>query len=116
MRKLLFLLVVSFLYADISEILIEVKKIEECNAKKPYLKNIFFNTFYYKPNIDISCEEKSFKIKAKLNDKVLIGSKWYKVGDYVNGYKIVQITDKYVKFQTSKGYLKIPLYVQKVLK
>jgi len=117
MKKLLFLVIFAFAYADISNILIKIKTLEECRADKPYVRNIFLFK-PQKPFNDILCEEekKEIKIKAVLNDRVLIGDKWYKVGDEVNGYKIVQITDKFVKFKTDNGYLKIPLFIQKVLR
>ena len=52
---------------------------------------------------------KSLRIDAILNNKVYINGRFYGVGKMVYGYKIVTITDKYIKVKKNRRILIIPL-------
>jgi len=93
--KWLIIFLVVFLYADISDILIKIREIE--NMKKSFL-NIDYNIFGNNTPIEnnfirpVNNNETELKIFAIFNDKVNINGKWYKVGDEVENYKILKIT------------------------
>lgn len=57
----------------------------------------------------ISHRKKPLRIDAILNKKVYINGKFYGVGKTVDGYKIVTITNKYIKVTKNRRILTIPL-------
>ena len=99
MKYLIIFILNIYLFADVSNIILKIKDIE--NIKKSFLKidyNIFANSSsnIFTTNIISktlnSNLNKNLKIFAIFNNKVNINGKWYKVGDYIDNYKIVKIT------------------------
>jgi len=50
--------------------------------------------------------ESSLYITSILNNRVFVNSHWYKVGDKVNGYKIIQINNNDILAKNSKKVVK----------
>ena len=97
MKKLIIFLTV-LLFGDVSDILFKIKEIE--NLKKNFL-NIDYNIFstHNMPApavIGVVKESINLKIYAVFNDKININGKWYKIGDEVQGYKILKVSDRYL--------------------
>lgn len=57
----------------------------------------------------VSHRRKSLTIDAILNKKVYINGKFYVVGNIVHGYKILTITNKYIKVKRNRKILRVPL-------
>jgi len=102
MKKLIIFIAV-FIFADVSDTVFKIKEIE--TSKKVFLPvpsyNIFTNT--KTPNVSVNKiipkklnNSVDFKIYAIFNNKVNINGVWKSVGDFVNEYKIIKITPKYV--------------------
>jgi len=93
MKKLIIFLFVV-LYADISDILIKIKDIE--NMQKNFLTinyNIFAENYNTEPSFIPAVNNGiELKIFAIFNNKVNINGKWYKTGDKIESYKIFKIT------------------------
>ena len=113
MKKAIFLIFFPLLYADVTYIIEEIIKIKEF---KPLFKNIvYYNIFKYEEenvlnkNMTIALEKGSsdLKVYAVFQDKVNINGKWVKVGDIVNGYKIVKITNKCIYLKQNNKILKL---------
>ncbi len=97
--RILIIFLAVFAFGDISDAILKIKTIE--NLKKRFLKidyNIFSTTkkryFVVKSNIEL-------KLYAIFNNRVNINGKWYKIGDIIQGYKIIKIT--YDKVFLKKG-------------
>jgi len=52
---------------------------------------------------DIVLSSGSFILGAIINESALINNKWYKVGETVNGYKILKINQKTVSLKNASG-------------
>jgi hypothetical protein len=96
MKKMVIFLSV-FLFADISNILITINKIE---TYKPLFKKIKFIKFKKTANIkQISNNTNNnfeLQLNAVFNKKALINSMWVKKGDFIKGYKVIKIYSKRV--------------------
>jgi hypothetical protein len=80
-----------FLYADISNILFEIDKIENY---KPVFKKIYFIKCNKIKNISekkVVNKKSELKLMAIFNNQALINNKWVKAGDYLKGYKVIKI-------------------------
>jgi len=106
MKKIIVFISV-FLYADISSILFKINQIEE--SKKIFLPMPHYNIF-------TSSKVKSFKtieiysaspikIYALFNDLVNINGRWFRVGENVNGYKIIKVSDKKIILKKDNKYI-----------
>ncbi len=109
MKKMLIFIAV-LLYADVSDTLVKIKEIE--NLKKHFL-NIDYNIFGTNKIIItpvVSLEKNlNLKIYAVFNNKININNKWYKIGDEINGYKILKITDDYVILKKENQIVKLKI-------
>jgi len=113
MKKLILVILVINLYADISII---IKKIDELNNFNYNFILINYNPFIckniYKNNLvkNLVVRKKSiFILKAIFNNQAFINNKWYKVGDKINGFIIYKITDKEIFLKKGKKIVKIKL-------
>jgi len=113
MKKIIFIFF-SFLYADITYIINEIKKIEKF---KPIFKKVtYYNIFEYeikiaKKNIVAVFKKENFNLEiyAIFQNRVNINGKWLKIGDAINGYKILKITNNYVYLKRNNQILKLPI-------
>lgn len=122
MKYILFLLLSSILFADVANIILKIKYIETKNIKKKFLNfdyNIFGNNFLNKPeivnNININTNT-NLKIFAIFNNKVNINGKWFSLGDYINGYKIIKITSNGVYLMKKSKIIYLKLVSNNILK
>ena len=121
MKKIIFLIYCSLLYADITHIINEITKVERF---KPVFKKIrYYNIFEYeaditKKNIGAISKKESYdlKIYAIFQNRVNINGKWFKIGDIINGYKVLKITndDVYLKKNNEILILSITNHILKV--
>jgi len=125
MKKIIFIIFSLLLYADVTYIINEITKIEKF---KPVFKKIkHYNIFEYETNIATNIPTKNtasrsekgsfnLKIYAIFQNRVNINGKWFKVGDTINGYKIVKITNNYVYLKRNNKTLKLSItnYILKV--
>ena len=51
-------------------------------------------------------QDNTLYVTSILNNRVFINSRWYRVGDKVNGYKIIQIKEDSILVKNSKKVLK----------
>ena len=121
MKKIIFIAFCSLLYADITYIISEIKKIEK--FKPVFKKIIYYNIFEYETNIakkniaGVSKKESfNLEIYAIFQNRVNINGKWLKIGDAINGYKILKITNNYVYLKRNNQILKLSIknYILKV--
>jgi len=117
MKKLIIFLAI-LLYADISDILIKIKDIE--NMKKSFLK-VNYNIFGENYNIESSFipvvnNEINLNIFAIFNNKVNINGKWYKTGDEVEGYKIFKITSDKIFLKRDNKIIVLKIRQSNILK
>ena len=121
MKKTIFLVFFSLVYADVTYVINEITKIEKF---KPIFKKInYYNIFDYeahikrKENITISKKGScDLKIYAIFQNKVNINGRWFKKGDIMNGYKIFKITNNYVYLKRNDEIVKLSVtnYILKV--
>ena len=121
MKKIIFVTFCSLLYADITYIIHEIEKIEKF---KPLFKKIrYYNIFEYEAdiaekNITTISKKESYdlKIYAIFQNRVNINGKWFKIGDIINGYKVLKITndDVYLKKNNEILILSITNHILKV--
>lgn len=96
MKKIFIFFISIFLYADVSNILIQMNKIE---TYKHSFKKIYLT----------KCEKEEIKsvlvkntvpfelvLKAIFNNKALINNTWVKKGDFIKGYKVLKIYSRKV--------------------
>ena len=115
MKKIFFLSFFIFLFGNTMQIIEEIKKIEQFRPKFKNVKN--FNIFSFneekKENInkDFNLLKKTpmLQIYAIFQNKVNINGEWFKLGDSINGYKIVKIGKNFVLLKKGniKKYLKM---------
>ena len=97
MKKFIIFIAV-FIYADVSDVILKIKEIE--NIKRKFLK-IDYNMFETKnkevliplPVIKRKKKEVKLVLNAIFNNKVNINGKWYKVKDKVFDYVIYKILE-----------------------
>jgi hypothetical protein len=94
-----------FLYADISNILLKIDKIEHYKRKfnKIFLKKC--NVNIYNSNLSnnkISIKKTDLSLAAIFNNKALINNKWVQKGDIIDGYKVLKIYPKKVLLKKDK--------------
>lgn len=95
MKKVL-IFITLFLYADVSNIILKIDKIERY---KPVFKHIFIPDCDEKKVIKVTLKNKptvksnvlELKLLAIFNKKAFINYKWVKEGDEIGGYKVVKI-------------------------
>ena len=99
MRIVILLFAFILSYADVSEIIATIKNIERYKPKfktmenyNPFVKTIVKNTEQNIVNNVSVVKEKAFKLYAVFQNKVNINGKWLKVGDIIEGYKIIKVT------------------------
>jgi len=114
MKKLLFLSFFIFLFANPAKIIEEVKKIEQFKPEFKDIQDIDVFSFNKKENINNefnSTSKKSLKLQiyAIFQNRVNINGEWFKIGDSIDGYKIVKIDKNFIllKKGNSKKILKI---------
>ena len=66
-----------------------------------------------KKTFDVKAVEDTLHVTTVLNNRVFVNSSWYKVGDEVNGYKIIQIRENEVLTKKDGKILKFGLKRQK---
>ena len=54
-------------------------------------------------------ESLNLKIYAIFQNRVNINGKWFKIGDIINGYKILKITNNYVYLKRNNKVLKLSI-------
>jgi len=121
LKKLIFFLGI-FLYADISDILLKIKEIE--NHKKIFLKypdyNIFTSKIYKlgpKQSI-IQIHKPSVKLilNAVFNDSAKINGKWVKKGDVIYNFKVIKIDYNKVILKKDNKYFVLMMKYPRVLR
>ena len=89
----------------------KTKKSNKEKSSKKHVKNsiipplITNSSQNVKQNLTMIKKSKSLKLFAIMNKSALINGKWYKLGEYVDGYKIVKVTPKVVTLN-KKGVIK----------
>ncbi len=63
----------------------------------------------------IRTEEPVLDLVAVFNDKANINGRFYKIGDYISGYKIVAIKRKYVILKKGSKSIILPIVKKRVL-
>ena len=96
MKKIVFLICSVFLFADVSDIINEIKKMESFTPKFKHFVNynIFINNKvknHYIRNVVISNTDSNLILYAVFQNRVNINGIWLKVGEVINGYKIIKI-------------------------
>ena len=121
MKKMIIIFIGIFLYADISNILLKIYKIE--NFHRSFIKiNLPTCRRNFTKKVNFSGEVKNNPIKLTLNaifnNKALINNRWVKVGDFFDGYQIIQILSKKVILKRNNKIivLKFNRYLIKVKK
>ncbi|WP_024787670.1 MULTISPECIES: hypothetical protein [unclassified Lebetimonas] len=105
MKKFLFLLAGIFLYAGISNALMEIVKIENF---KPRFKKIFLPACTLKGKktvLNNTVSNLNLKLEAIFNKKALINHKWVRAGNSVKGYKIIKVFPKKVILKKNNKYV-----------
>jgi len=108
MKLVLILVMVVSLYAQdlktrIEKLVIPPIKTKTVKVKyDPFQKGqeVVRKTFESKP------QDKTFHVMSIFNNKVFVDSHWYRVGDEVNGYKILQIRENSVLAKNSGKVVK----------
>ena len=111
-----------FLYADISDVLLKIKDIE--NHKKIFLKypdyNIFTSKVYkIKPKQSIIQIHKPLVkliLNAIFNNSAKINGKWVKKGENILGFKVIKILHNRVILQKENKKVVLRVKYKKVLK
>ncbi len=103
MKKIIFLIFFVFLFADVSNIIGEIKNIENYTPKFKHFVNynIFVNNKVknqYKKSVVVSNTNtnSNLTLYAVFQNKVNINGIWLKVGEVINGYKIIKIASNKV--------------------
>jgi hypothetical protein len=94
-----------FIYADISNILFKIEKIE---SYKPVFKKIYLKRCRkIKKPVRVYSVNKNVQLHlmAIFNDKVLINNTWVKKGDFIEGYKIIKIYPKKVILRKNNKFI-----------
>jgi len=121
MRYFLVVLLSSFLFGDVANIILKIKYID--NMKKKFLSfdyNIFGNNFSNNLSESVSNINMKTNINLKIfaifNNKVNINGKWFKLGDYINGYKIIKITSNGIYLMKKSKIIYLKLVSNNILK
>ncbi|GAX87079.1 conserved hypothetical protein [Lebetimonas natsushimae] len=94
--RYIFLFLGVVLFADISNVLLKLDKIENY---KPVFKKIYFIKCNKIKNVSeksIVNKQSELKLKAIFNNKALINNMWVKKGDLINGFRVIKIYSKEV--------------------
>jgi len=94
-----------FLYADISNVLFQIDKIENYKPKFKHINIKKCNEVLSSNHIKIINNHSNLKLKAIFNKKVLIDNKWLGEGNIVKGYKIIKIYPKKVLLKKENNFL-----------
>jgi len=108
MKKIIFITVGIFLYADISNVLLKIDKLE--NFKRTFMKidlPVCKNTTPKQETIftNSSKSENKLILNAIFNKKALINNEWVKSGDILNGYKVMKVFSKQVVLKRGKNII-----------
>lgn len=104
----------SFSKNDISNSVIcdiEVKSKYFFNQYKEYKKLQNVPNPFFKETIDDMKKITKLKIGAIVSDEVLIFGDWYKVGDIINNYKILNIDKNFIKILNIKNNTKKEIFI-----
>jgi len=104
----------SFSKNDISNSVIcdiEVKSKYFFNQYKEYKKLQNVPNPFFKDTINDMKKSTKFKIGAIVSDEVLIFGDWYKVGDSINDYKILDIDKNFIKIINIKNNTKKEIFI-----
>jgi len=115
---ILFVLIIN-LYA--SDLKVRIEKLVEVPPKEKVVhanydpfqngKEIVMRT------LETKIQTKALRVTTILNNRVFIDSRWYKLGDTVQGYKIMQITKNNILAKKSDKVIKLGIKKsQKLLK
>ena len=121
MKKILFLLSAVLLYGDISDIISYIKNMESYTLK--FKKIVHYNVFSdivaeRSGNLKINentNNSKNIAIYAVFQNKININGHWYKIGDVIDGYKIVKISNDKVFLEREK-HIKIIKFKTSIIK
>ena len=99
MKKIIILFLGVIVYSDVFTIITKIKKMETYNPifKKLEKYDIFGNYIFNNKHIlntDTTAHQLMFQINAIFQNKVNINGEWYKLGDKIEGYKIVKINNE----------------------
>lgn len=102
--------VTIFLYADVSNIILKIDKIERY---KPVFKHIYMPECKEKKvkiisvnnKIPLSKKRVELKLLAIFNKKAFINYQWVKEGDELSGYKVVKIYHKKVLLKRNNKFI-----------
>jgi len=124
MKKII-LFIATLAFADISSIINEIKEMESFKPRFEVLVkyDLFDKTKVIKNpkqtviKTTVIAEPKLY-LKAIFNDKANINGKWLRVGDEIEGYKVVKIDENGVVLRKFRKtiYLKVKISVLKVEK
>ncbi len=92
-----------------------IKHIEVLKSENSFLVSlkVGFGKFYLNNKEfklkDFKQENKklAFKIEAVVMNYVFIENRWYTVGDYINSYKIISISDDFIQFKKDNKVQKV---------
>jgi len=108
MKKIVFIVIGIFLYADISNVLLKIDKLE--NFKRTFMKIDLPICKKTTPKQSIIIKnqvkhENALTLNAIFNKKALINNKWVKSGDVLNGYKVMKVFSKQVVLKRGKNII-----------
>ncbi len=115
----------SLLFADINNITTEIKEIESFKPRfKPLVRYDVFDAAKVikinkkQPTIKAIVVEPKLYLKAIFNKKANINGKWVKVGDEIDGYRVIRVDANGVLLQKFRKrlYLRVKISVIKVAK
>jgi len=97
-------LLISFLNADISNILLQIDKIEKYQLKFKQI-NIKCNVIKLFIHSKTTPVNSNLKLNAIFNKKALINNRWFSEGNVINGYKIIKIYSQEVLLKKDDKFL-----------
>jgi len=108
MKAFLILSIVMSIYAQ--DLKLKIERLIVPVEKKPIVK-VKYDPFKKGQEVvqkvfNKKVQDNTLYVTSILNNRVFINSRWYRVGDKVNGYKIIQIKEDSILAKNSKKVLK----------
>jgi len=124
MKKIIIFLAMVFAYSDVYTIITQIKKMESFKPefKKIQKYNIFssfdINNNSVKSVTSFAAKADNLIINAIFQNRVNINGTWYKLGDMIEGYRIVKVYNNEVILKRDNKIKKLVLKsnILKVLK
>ena len=120
MKKIVLFITIKILFGDINNVILLIKNMENF---KPRFKKIeqykpFFNEEKIKKEKIIVTKQNTnvnLSVSAIFQNKALINGKWVKVGNIIEGYKVIKISDNKIILSKNE-IIKVIMLTSKILK